>query len=118
MRAGGFKVTPEAYAAASMDTCLQDDGVEIRLVDGARVYAHRGKDFATLALDGKTLILRFVAPKQTDDLARVARFYGPVPGRAGWLEYRRPAARDPRPDLEADVGSVLGQATFERRNNK
>jgi hypothetical protein len=118
MRAGGFKITPEAFAAASMDTCLQDDGVEVRIVDGARVYSDLGKEFATLALDGTTLILRFAAPKKKDDLARVERFYRPVAGRPGWLEFRRPATRDPRPNLEAAVGTLLGQAAFDRNTGR
>jgi len=118
MREGGFKMTPEAFAAASMDTCLQDEGVEVRIVDGIRVYVEGGAEFANLALRGKTLILQFVAPKQGDDLVNVERFYRPVAGRSGWLEFQRPATRDPRPDLDANVGAILGQAAFERRSAK
>jgi len=118
MRAGGFKVTREAWAAASMDTCLQDDDVVVRLVDGVRVYFERGKEIATLALDGATLVLRFSAPKSKDALAGVERFYRPVPGRPGWLEFRRPATRDPRPGLEAGIGRILGTAAFERAKAK
>lgn len=118
MRAAKLKMTPEAFAAASMDTCLQGDEVSVRVVDGIRTYSERGDAFATLAIAGKELVLCFAAPKNWDELSKVERFYQPLVDKRGWLEYRRPATRDPKPDLEADVGSILGRAAFERRQRR
>jgi len=73
------------------------------------------KKKATSPLDVGTLVLRFVAPKKKDQLSGVERFYRPVAGQPAWLEYRRPATRDPRPALEAQLGFLLGQAAFERK---
>jgi hypothetical protein len=44
----------------------------------------------------------------------VKRFYVASPARRGWLRYRRPATRAPGPDLEANLGAVLGAAAWER----
>jgi hypothetical protein len=115
MRASGVKMTPERFAAASTDTCLQDDGVHVVVVNGARVYSTRGAEFATLAITEGVLVLRFAAPRDRGVLLNVEHHYRPVKGRPGWLEYRRPATRTPRPDLEANLGEVLGQLQFERR---
>lgn len=117
LRANKVRVTPAVYAAASMDTSLLQDGGHVRVVDGARVYSTSGgEDVATMRISGDVLITRFVAPLHSDELERARRFYRAVRGKPGWLEYRRPATKDPRPDLEADLGTVLGQATLERRS--
>lgn len=115
MRAAPVRMTPAAYCAASMDTCLQDDGTVVTLDRDARVYAAGKAPYARMWLDGDTLVLRFQAPKDKTDVD-MAYFKPATP--KGWLEYRRPATRDPKPDLAANIGSVLGQASFERRPRK
>ena len=117
MRAGGCAIGPAAYAAASMDTCLQHDGVRVRVEDGARVYSAAGRDFATLAIEGDELVLRFEAPRASPELDKARAHYRPVPGHAGWLEFRRPATRAPGPGLAANVGAILGAAAFARRRS-
>ncbi|MCB9597558.1 MAG: hypothetical protein H6719_32870 [Sandaracinaceae bacterium] len=110
----GCKMTPKAFAAASADTLLQREGVTVELVDGVRVYSERGIEIGTLALDGDTLVLRFAAPDERPDWEQVEHCYEAVADRPGWLEFRRPATRDPRPSLEARVGALVGRAAFER----
>jgi hypothetical protein len=118
-RANKVKMTPAVYAAASMDTMLLEDGGHVRVDKDARVYTTSAKqDVATMRLSGDVLIVQFIAPRESDALARAKRFYKAVKGKPGWLEFRRPATRDPRPALDADLGAVVGQAVFERRRRK
>jgi hypothetical protein len=99
-----------------MDTSLLEEGGHVRVEDGARVYSTSlGEDVATMRISGDTLITQFSAPVKSEAFAAVQRFYRSVPGKPGWLEYRRPATRDPRPGLDADLGLILGGAKFERR---
>lgn len=115
MRAAKVKMTPAAYAAASMDTTLQVLGdVRVRLEGDTRVYSQGDADIATLRLEGDALVLQFAAPDPMEPFADVAHHYTALE-RPGWLELRRPATRDPRPGLEAKVGAVLGRASLERR---
>jgi hypothetical protein len=102
-----------------MDTCLLEPGGHVRVEDDARIYStSAGEDIATMRLAGDTLVVQFIAPQVTVDLDLARAFYQPVPGKPGWLEYRRPATRDPRPSLEARVGGIVGRASHERRGLK
>lgn len=108
-----LKLSPAAYCAISHDTCLHGDDTHVRVEKGARIYrGGDGEDYATLRVDDAVVVLTFVAPIETE---HDPRFYRAVRGKPEWLEFRRPATRDPRPDLEADVGALLGAAAYERR---
>lgn len=116
MRTPEYKMTPRGYVAASMDGILHADDTSVRVVDGVRIYSAAKGDFATLAFDGEEMVVRFVAPKTIPE--EHARFYEPVNGKPGWVEYRRPARRDPKPDLIAGLGGIVGAAAFERQGRK
>jgi len=72
MRAAPVRMTGPAYAAASMDTCLQDDDTTVTLDGDVRVYAAGKTPYARMWLDGATLVLQFKAP--TDKLLGRASF--------------------------------------------
>jgi hypothetical protein len=90
------------------------DADERRDVRGKRIYVEGGREVAVLALAGEELITDFEPPRALDEYAGVMHFYAACPGRPGWLRFRRPATRDPRPSLEANLGSMLGRAAYER----
>jgi hypothetical protein len=109
-----YKVTPASGAVASMDTLLRDDGCKVAVEDGARVYFDGGVAYASMRLDGATLVVDFAPPRAMAEYAAVMGHYEALAARPGWLRYRRPATRDPKPDLAAKLGSMIGQAMFER----
>jgi hypothetical protein len=105
-----------------MNTILTLTSTAYRDERSRRVYSAGGADFATLELEGDELVVEFQAPSNLDHAIEGPRtlrdflsHYEPVRGRPGWLRFRRPATRDPRPDLDARVGPMLGQAARQRR---
>jgi hypothetical protein len=112
--------TPANYALLSTDTMLSLDG-EVMREEGARfIYAKDGVDVSAMELVGDELVIDFLAPTDLESDAGFGKtlrdflsYYEPI--RRGWLRYREPARRDPRPALEANLEMMLGQATFERR---
>jgi hypothetical protein len=111
--AEGKRLTPAQYCWASNDTMLASRA-EARDEGGWRIYREKGADVAAMTMLGEDLVLDFAPPRAMDEFAEVKRFYGSSPERKGWLRFRRPATHDPRPDLEAHLGSMLGTAYRER----
>jgi hypothetical protein len=89
-------------------------GSEARDEKGWRVFAEKGADVAAMTMMGDELVVEFVPPRACEELDAKKRFYRDSRDREGWLQYRRPATRDPRPDLEANLGSIIGSASWER----
>ncbi len=87
-----------------------DRGVEMREADDTWDFALRGTHYATLRLVGQDLEYCFRAPSDLSGFARVIGYYAKVVDRPGWLRITLPAARDPRPGLEAGLGGMLGAA--------
>jgi hypothetical protein len=108
------RVTPAEVAWASLDTMLQMSSDTHRDEVAGRVYEQRGKEIAVLRRAGSQLVLDFEAPQAMAEFERVRPLYEAVPGRTGWLRFRQPATNDPRPGLEADLGTMLGAADAER----
>jgi hypothetical protein len=107
-------MSPAEYAWAAQNAMLQDDSDQVRDSSDSRVYIQRGREFAVLTRKGQELILDFEPPAAMERFEHVKRFYSKTPGRPGWLRFKRPANRDPSPDLEADLGSLLNRAEYER----
>lgn len=116
--------SPASYAILAMNTGLSIHGAQVRR-DGAKwIYAERGADVASMELVGAELVVEFLEPANLDVVidnrtgARLRDFlhhFEQIRGRPGWRRYRRPATRDPRPDLESRVGPMIGQAALQRR---
>ena len=109
MRAAKLKMTAEAFAGATHDTMLGGDGVTVRLDGAVRVYSIGRDDYARMWIADGELVIQLVAPRS---MVLVGRHFKPVEPM-GWIEYRRPATRDPKPDLEANLGTVIGTARRE-----
>ena len=109
----GKRLTPAEYCWVAKDNSLGAHA-QARDAEGWRVYAEQGRDVAAMTILGDELVLDFAPPVATDELAKGKRWYTASPTRPGWLRYRRPATRNPGPDLEANLGGVLGTASRER----
>lgn len=109
------RLSPAEYCWAAKDTMLSMLGrTTVRDESGWRVYADAGVDVAAMTLLGSELVLDFAPPRTYERMERVRPRYAESPSRPGWLRFRQPATRDPRPGLEAELGAMLGRAARER----
>jgi hypothetical protein len=114
--------TPANWALLSQHTMMSLDDEVMREERGRFIYSKDGVDVSSMHLDDDELVIDFLAPTDLESDAGFGKtlrdflsFYKPVKGRPGWLRFRQPATRDPRPALEAHLGMMTGQAVFERR---
>jgi hypothetical protein len=103
-----------SYALASTRTTLGGDGVTEEEDGGFTRFSVGKEPFATLAVEGNDLVVTFRKPKDLDSrLQSKLAYYEELSKPRGWLEWRTPISRDPRPELEADFGSMIGRTLFE-----
>lgn len=114
--AGGAKAPSAAtlrYVIADTRVTLGggDDGVTEHEEDGVSKLAFHGVPYATYRVDGNDLVVTVKKPQALGELASKLGHYDEQPG--GWLRWRTPVSRDPRPWLDADVGTMTGRAMRE-----
>jgi hypothetical protein len=110
----GKRTGAAAFCWSRFDTMLGAAAARCD-AEGRRTYVEGGAEVAVLALVGEELVLDFLPPPPSPELTKVAAHYTPTPGRTGWLQYRRDATRDPRSDLAAKIGTLLGRARAGRK---
>ena len=76
-------------------------------------FEFNGQPYASMTLAGAELELCIKPPRALDGFRGVLPFY--QRDERNWLRIRRPAIRDPRPWLEADLGSLVGSVQAELR---
>jgi len=89
-------------------------GAQSRDENGWRIYTEKEQDVAAMTMIGEELVIELVPPRDLRQFDKVKKFYTWSSERSGWLRYTRPATRDPKPDLAADLGSMLGAASWDR----
>jgi hypothetical protein len=102
------------YALTFARTTLGEGGdhVTVTEVDGLVKFACRGVPYATLSVEGNDVVVTLRKPKADGDLRDKLALYQEAP-TAGWLQWRTAVGRDPRPWLEAGIGTMNGKARFE-----
>jgi hypothetical protein len=116
---GPAKAVPAAtlkYVTASARLNLGEGlhaGVTVREEAGALHFAYEGVDYASLRFDGGDLEIRFRKPSVLDDWERRKAHFREDRTRSGWLIWRTPIKRDPRPWLDAGIGSTIGRTVLE-----
>jgi len=107
------------YATTAARTTLGDgdEDVTVEEADGVAEFACRGVPYATLRVEDNEVVVTLRKPLTPAELEPKLKLYRKA-ARSGWLEWRTSVSRDPKPWLEADVGSMIGQTQYEILHGK
>ncbi|MGB4775743.1 MAG: Imm21 family immunity protein [Daejeonella sp.] len=102
------------YALTSERTSLGEgrEGVTVTEEGDWLKFSLQGICYALLMITDHELVLRFRKANKLDDLEKKLIYYKETSVK-GWLEWRTPISRDPRPSLEAGLGNMTGQIKYE-----
>lgn len=87
--------------------------VELREHGDMTVSYYSGLPLAAYWIEGEEIVFRFPRPDDDSKREGVERYYRVLSTPKGWLEYRRPLSRDPKPNLVAKLADVKGTSFFE-----
>jgi len=113
-KAGAIPPAILTYAMSAVRTRLGDgrEGIVVTEEGKAVRFSCKGTPFATVEVQGEDLVVSFLAPKEPQVPAEKLAHYRPAKP-TGWLEFRTPVSRDPKPWLQSGFGSMVGRVQFE-----
>jgi hypothetical protein len=97
-----------------MKNLLSDDGMlEIEESNDEITIFINKKPYAQMKMQDDKLIVKFIKPKDLSGLDKKLSYYSELNHPSGWLEFRTYADNNFEDQLEAELGSFIGQILSE-----
>jgi hypothetical protein len=105
-------IRTESYE--QMKSLLSDDGLlEIEENNNELTIFIKNKPYAHMKMQDEKLIVQFIKPKDLTGLDKNLSYYSELNNPAGWLEFRTFADNNFEDQLQAELGSFIGQILCE-----